>query len=147
MRSVSSAIWTLVLPVSRSPAPNCSAISRLRSLVMLHRRDGSRPPLRGQRARRPPSLPAAASAPAPRQLARALDVAAHLLHQRGGVGEAPLAAQPREEVQAQLAAVEVAVEVEDVGLDQLAAAGVEGRAHADADRGGAGRAVVAARHA
>ena len=49
-------------------------------------------------------------------------------------GEAPLAAQALEELEAQRAAVQVAVEVEQVGLDQLAPAGLEGRAHADAHR-------------
>ncbi len=34
MRSVSSAIWTLVAPVSFSLAPNLAAISRLRSVVI-----------------------------------------------------------------------------------------------------------------
>src|ERR1019366_9311685 len=67
------------------------------------------------------------------QLARAGHVAADLLDQRLGVLEAALAAQAREELEAQIAPVEVAVEVEDVGLDQLTAAGLEGRTHADAD--------------
>ena len=49
--------------------------------------------------------------------------------------EAPLAAQPGEEREPQLAVVEVAVEVEQVGLDEHAAAGDEGRAHADVGRG------------
>jgi len=34
MRSVSSATWTRVLPVSCSPEPNLAAISRLRYAVM-----------------------------------------------------------------------------------------------------------------
>src|SRR6195256_854702 len=122
MRSVSSAIWTLVEPVSCSLAPNLAAISRLRSLVIAvigaERLADSR--LFSARMRRD-------------ELARARDVAVHLLDERLGAVEAPLAAQPREEVQAQLAAVQVAIEVEQVGLDQLAAAGLEGGAHADAD--------------
>ncbi len=35
MRSVSSAIWTLVEPVSRSLEPNFAAISRFRSVVIV----------------------------------------------------------------------------------------------------------------
>src|SRR6202161_419965 len=59
----------------------------------------------------------------------------HLLDQRLGRREAPLAAQTPNNPQARRLAVEVAVEVEQVGLDQLAAPGLERRAHADADRG------------
>src|SRR5205823_10607837 len=70
------------------------------------------------------------------RLARLLHVAVHLRYQRLGRGEAPLASQAPYELHAQLAAVQVAVEVEDEDLDQLAASGVEGRPHADADRGG-----------
>src|SRR5438128_4815137 len=121
MRSVSSAIWTFVEPVSFSFAPNRAAISRLRSLAIAvigaERLADSRLPsvrVHGD------------------QLARALDVAAHLLDERVGGVEAPLAAQSRKEVQAQLAAVQVALEVEQVGLDQLAAAGLEGGTDADA---------------
>src|SRR5439155_26063539 len=56
--------------------------------------------------------------------------------------EAPLPAQPLQKVEAQLLAVQVAVEVEQVGLDQLAAPGLESGPHADADgcrRGGVER--------
>src|SRR2546427_1522761 len=126
MRSVSSAIWTFVEPVSFSLAPNLAAISRLRSLVIAligaeRLADGR---LTSGRVRGD-------------KLARALDVPAHLLHERVGAVEATLAAQSREEVQAQLAAVQVALEVEQVGLDQLPAAGLEGGAHADAHGRGA----------
>ena len=48
--------------------------------------------------------------------------------------EAPLAAQAGEEREPQLAVVEVAVEVEQVGLDEHAAAGHEGRADAHVGR-------------
>ncbi len=53
-------------------------------------------------------------------LARALHVAVHLLDQLLGRGEAPLAAQASEKIKAQRLSVEVALEVEDVGLHQLA---------------------------
>ena len=49
--------------------------------------------------------------------------------------EAALAAQPGEEREPQLAVVEVAVEVEQVGLDEHAAPGHERRAHPDVGRG------------
>src|SRR5438105_11599527 len=121
VRSVSSAIWTFVEPVSCSFAPNLAAISRLRSLVIAvigaERLADSRLPstrVHGD------------------QLARSLDVVVHLLDDRVGGVKAPLATQSRKEVQAQLAAVQVALEVEQVGLDQLAAAGLEGGTDADA---------------
>ena len=47
--------------------------------------------------------------------------------------EAPFAAQPLEEAQAQLGPVEVAVEVDQEGLDQLVHGRSEGRPHADTD--------------
>src|SRR6185437_8042386 len=56
---------------------------------------------------------------------RVLDVAAHLLHQRLDGLEALLAAQALEELHPQRRAVEVAVEVHEEGLDELAAAGDE----------------------
>src|SRR5215210_4693653 len=51
-----------------------------------------------------------------------LDVAVHLRHEALRGVEAALAAQAREEGDAQLAGVEVALEVEQVGLDEDAAA-------------------------
>src|SRR3954468_19573258 len=66
--------------------------------------------------------------------ARGLDVAMHLLDEPLDRVEAPLAAQPGEERDPQLAVVEVALEVEEEGLDEHAAAGDEGRPHADAGR-------------
>src|SRR3989449_8758339 len=76
MRSVSSAIWTFVEPVSFSLAPNLAAISRLRSLVIAligaeRLADGR---LTSGRVRGD-------------KLARALDVPAHLLHERVGAVE------------------------------------------------------------
>src|SRR6185437_11376332 len=68
-----------------------------------------------------------------RDLPRALDVCPHLLLERLGAVEAALAAQPLDELERQRLAVEVAVEVEDVGLDQLAATGVERGPHTDRD--------------
>src|SRR5579872_201938 len=98
MRSVSWAICTLVLPVSRSPAPYSAVSSRLRSLVRV-----IGPPNGSRRADRP--CPG--------------DVLAHCLDQLRGALEAPLTAQPLEEAQAQLAAVQVALPVDQVRLDQL----------------------------
>src|SRR5665213_2832609 len=124
MRSVSSATWTLVEPMSCSLEPNFPAISRLRSVVIAaiggH---GSRRPARSIHLRDALS-----------DLACALHVAVHLLDQRLGRLETALAAQALEEIQAQIPPVEVAVEVEDVGLDQLTTTRLKGRAHADRDR-------------
>src|SRR3954453_4122131 len=105
MRWVSRAIWTRVLPVSSAFSPNCATISALRSWVSVMRqrrvagasRDG-------------PSL---------------VDVPAHLVDERVDRVEALLAAQPLEELEPQRLAVEVAVEVEQERLDELAAAGDE----------------------
>src|SRR5450631_1829639 len=58
----------------------------------------------------------------------------HLLDERRDTLESSFSAQPLEEAQAQLGSVEVAVEVDQEGLDQLRPAGTEGRAHADRDR-------------
>src|ERR1700740_246199 len=128
MRSVSSATWTLVEPVSRSPEPNFAAISRLRSLVIAAiGADTLADPRRPSRASRA------------EQFARALHVSLHLRRQRGGAVEAALAAKALHELEAQIRAGEVAVEVQQEGLDQFAAAGLKSGPHADADRG---RAVV-----
>src|SRR3954454_22876527 len=121
IRWVSSATWTRVLPVSCSFSPNWVMISRLRSAVRLMRerrvagssRDG-------------PGL---------------VDVRAHLLDEGLDRLEASLAAQALEELEAQRLAVEVAVEVEQEGLDELAAARDEHRAHADVRRRGVHGAV------
>src|SRR2546430_10712481 len=65
---------------------------------------------------------------------RVLDVAGDLRGQRARVAELLLAAEPGHEAELQALLVEVAVEVEQVGLDpQLGLA--EGRPDADADRG------------
>src|SRR3954451_5439349 len=107
IRWVSSAIWTRVLPVSRSFSPNWETISALRSWVRLMRQRrvaGS--------SRDRPSL---------------VDVPAHLIDERVDRVEALLAAQSLEELEAQRLAVEVAVEVEQEGLDELAAARDEHR--------------------
>src|ERR1700730_9049790 len=115
IRSVSWAIWTLTLPVSRSFAPYCAASSRLRSVVRVIECSNA-----SRRANGPGSL----------------DVPVHLLDERLHGLEAFLAAQPLEEVQAQLLAVEVALEIDQVGLDELRATGAERRPHADAHRRG-----------
>src|SRR3954454_9822865 len=114
MRCVSSAIWTRVLPVSCSFSPNWETISALRSWVRLMRQRrvaGS--------SRDRPSL---------------VDVPAHLIDERVDRVEALLTAQPLEELEAQRLAVEVAVEVEHEGLDELAPARDEHRPHADVRR-------------
>src|SRR6185436_7105821 len=68
------------------------------------------------------------------QLTDVLDVAVHLLDQRLDRIEALLAADPLDEIQPQLPPVQIALVVEDEGLDEQAAAGDERRAHADRDR-------------
>ncbi len=57
----------------------------------------------------------------------------HLLDERLRSIEAPLAAQALDELEAQALPVEIAVEVEQICLDQLAAPRFEGRAYADRD--------------
>ena len=69
-------------------------------------------------------------------VARGNDVERHLIDQRVDRVEALLAPQAFEEGDLQAGVVEVAGEVQQVGLDELAAPGDERRAHADADRGG-----------
>src|SRR3954454_10091018 len=105
IRCVSSATWTRVLPVSCSFSPNWVTISRLRSAVRL---------MRERRV-------AGSSGDGP----GLVDVRAHLLDERLDRVEAPLAAQALEEFEAQRLAVEVAVEVEQIRLDELPAAGHE----------------------
>src|ERR1700760_4486213 len=63
-----------------------------------------------------------------------LDVAVHLRDQRVDAFVGDLVAQLLDEGDAQVLAVEVALEVDQVGLDQHAEVGVEGRADADVDR-------------
>src|SRR5690349_24821356 len=104
MRSVSSAICTFVLPVSASLAPNWAVISRLRSLVIAAIRPGT--VADGWRPIAAPARPSASRD----ELARAPYVVVHLGHQRVGRVEAALAAQPLQELQRQLLAVEVALE-------------------------------------
>src|ERR671933_1372436 len=89
---------------------------------------GVSPPVAGGREVRVRTCPRSGGQPA-----RVLDVAMHLLDQRVGAVEAPLAAEALEEVQAQLATVEVALEVEQVGLHEEPAPGLERGAHADVD--------------
>ena len=69
-------------------------------------------------------------------LARLGHVALHLLHERVHGLEALLAAHPLQEGDAQRLAVEVALEVDQVRLDQQAAAGLEGGPHPHVHRGG-----------
>src|SRR4051794_4311965 len=105
MRSVSWAIWTSVEPVSVAVLPNFSRSSVLRSLVRAMRRSR-----------------VAASG---REFPRALDVAVHLIHEGVDGREPTLAPQPREELQPKFGPVQVAGEIEDVGLDQDATTGLE----------------------
>src|SRR5690242_15537997 len=107
IRWVSSATWTRVLPVSCSFSPNWEMISRLRSAVRLMRQRR----VAGSSRDRPGLV----------------DVRAHLLDERLDRVEALLAAQPLEELEAKRPAVQIAVEVEQIGLDELAAAGHEHR--------------------
>ena len=120
MRSVSSATWTSAEPVSPSSRPYLPISSCFFSLVSAHRASEQRLARRSRtrrRARRASLDVAAASArPASSTLVEAL-----------------LAAQPGDERDPQGLAVEVAVEVDQVGLDQHPAAGLEGRPHADVD--------------
>src|SRR4051812_11766386 len=114
MRSVSSATCTLVEPVSCSPAPNWAAISRLRSVVIAVIGGHTVAERCGRRTS------------SQSDLARLRDVAMHLLDQRLRRVKAPLATQTLDEAQLQRLAVDVAVEVQQVGLDQLPATGFEG---------------------
>src|SRR3954447_11335253 len=98
MRSVSSATWTRVLPVSWAFSPNLATISDLRSWVRVMRRASVAVSLR-------------------EELPYGLDVGAHLADQVVDAGEATLAAQAPVELDAQRLVVEVAGEVEEVGLD------------------------------
>src|SRR5690348_10583891 len=81
--------------------------------------------------------PAAQDLRGARELARAGDVAVQLLDERLDRVEPQLVAQPVRELEPDRRAVDVAVEVEQVGLDadRVAAVG-EGRVVSDADGGG-----------
>src|SRR3954469_2747646 len=61
------------------------------------------------------------------------DIPPHLLDQIVDRREAPLAAQALDELDRELLAVEIALPVDEVGLDQLVAAGLELGPHADVD--------------
>src|SRR4051794_9036410 len=67
---------------------------------------------------------------------RVLYVLVHLVDQLLNVGVVALAAQALDEGDAQSVAVEVLFAVDQVGLDQDAAAALEGRADTDVDGGG-----------
>src|SRR3954447_16736298 len=123
MRWLSSATCTRVLPVSCAFAPNRATISAFCSWVSVVMSGAH-----GSRAIRP--FGGARGGSAERHVARLLDVQGHLLDERVDRVEALLAAQPLEELDAQLRAVEVAVEVQQERLDQLAAAGDENLPHA-----------------
>src|SRR3954469_16294828 len=119
MRSVSSAICTRVLPVSWAFSPNFATISDLRSWVRDMRRA---------------SVSARLVPLDPEEAPHRADVVVHLAHEVVDGREAALPAQALAEVHAQRRVVEVALEVQDVGLDQLVAPGLELRADPDVDR-------------
>src|SRR5439155_5566005 len=68
------------------------------------------------------------------ELADGLHVASHLLDERVNGREPPLATQAPVELDRQPPAVQVGLELDHEGLDQLAAPGLELRPHADVDR-------------
>src|ERR1700759_5403252 len=113
MRSVRSATWTSVRPVSWASPPYWVISSCLRSWVRVMR------PVRV--AGRSPFA----------QLAGPLDVGAHLDDELVHGVEALLPAQPRQEVQPQRASVEVDVLVDQIGLHQHRVALAERRADPD----------------
>ena len=108
MRSVSNATWTFVLPVSSTPEPNFAAISRLRSVVIVIAAAQASSLWRQAWAIAyncrctVQSSQRSSGGESARDLACSFDVATHLLYQLLGRLEAPLAAQPREEVETQL---------------------------------------------
>src|SRR3954467_4176660 len=124
IRSVSRAIWTSAEPVSPSARPNLPISSFFFSLVRLI---SKKEPCSWRRSR-----PLEASTDA----LRVLDIEAHLGDQLLDAGEALLAAQALDEGNPQVGAVEIALEVDQVGLDQHAPPALEGRSHADVDGGG-----------
>src|SRR3954452_4987130 len=110
MRSVSSATWTSAEPVSPSFWPNWPNSSCFLSLVSV--------------------IGASGRSEASTELSGFLDVAMHLRDEVLDPGKAPLAAQPGDERDPQRLTVEVAVEVDQIGLDQESAPGLEGRPNA-----------------
>ena len=134
MRSVRSAIWTSAEPVSVSESllgdrgghPACVRSNLLRS--------GNIPnPIRRVRGYHGPRSTALISRWGP--LPHSFDVAVHLGDQIVDVVESLLTAEPVREADASRLAVEVAVEIEDIGLDQRQARlRVEGGAPTDGDR-------------
>src|SRR3954452_11114700 len=114
IRCVSRAIWTRVLPVSCGFAPNWATISAVCSVLNVVMRRRRVAPLDGY-------------------FPRLLDIPGHLRDQIVDGREAPLAAQALDELDGELLAVEIALPVDEVGLDQLVAAGLELGPHADVD--------------
>ena len=132
MRSVSSATWTRVFPVSWALAPNCSVSSALFSWVRVMRVSASR---------------VAAPARLPRRRdrdRRARRRRAHLLDEGVDGGKRRSPRSRLEEADASLRRRD-RPEVEQIRLDQLAAAGQELRAHADVDGGRDGAVAGAGR--
>src|SRR5882757_5175775 len=110
IRSVSTATWTSVLPVSVGLSPNLAVSSCLRSWVTVMR------PVRLAEA------------------ARLLDVLLHLGDQRLGGVKPRRAPRTAQKVDPQLAPVELDVAIQQVSLDQHGQVGAERGAHADAHR-------------
>src|SRR5829696_2181002 len=120
MRAVSRATWTSVDPVSLSPLPWRATISCFCSTVSVMRRA---------------KLAALHLAGCGTDLAGLIHVAAHLGDQVVDRLEPLLAPQPLQEGDTQRLAVQITVEIQQVGLDQQPAAGLERGPHADVDRG------------
>src|SRR5829696_8962396 len=123
MRAVSRATWTSVDPVSASPLPWRATISCFCSTVRVIRR-AKVAEVRWRNS---------ASGGGRADLTRLVHVAPHLRDELVDRLEAPLAAQALEERDPQRLPVEIAVEVQKVGLDQQAATGLERGTDADVD--------------
>src|SRR3954469_8384218 len=120
MRSVSSATWTSAEPVSPSDRPYLPISSSFLSLVRPISVKTPQPSLR----------PFEAST----QVSGLGHVAVHLRDQLLGARKSLLAAEPGDECDPQHLAVEVRVEVDQVRLDEYAAAGLERRPDAHVHR-------------
>src|SRR3954454_25078032 len=123
MRAVSRATWTSVEPVSPSERPYLPISSCFFSWVRL---------MRAARI----AIAQSRHAEVGTELARRLHVAAHLRDQILHALEALLAAQAADERNPQRVAVEIGVVIDQVGLHEQAAPGLEGGSHPHVHRGG-----------
>src|SRR5918999_3171039 len=121
IRAVSRAICTSAEPVSPGERPCLETISCFFSTVRVI---GGQTVAEGS---------CGIGAHAGADLASLLDVGPHLLLEGLDRLEALLAPHPLDERHAQRLAVEVALEVDQVGLDEQPSAGLEHRPHADVD--------------